>query len=73
MITSKTRAEKYDSQIETIVEMSRRRPVTVADIAGVLNITPEESEGILKGLLLKGIIKKQEHERNIFYIAWERA
>jgi len=68
-ISSKKRTGKYDSWIETIVEMSKRRPVTVADIVGVLNITPEESEGILKGLLLKGIIKKQEHGRNTFYIA----
>ena len=68
-ISSKKRTGKYDSWIKTIVEMSKRRPVTVADIVGVLNITPEESEGILKGLLLKGIIKKQEHGRNTFYIA----
>ena len=66
------KAGEYDPHFKAIVEMAKRRPVTAADIAGVLNITPEESEAILKGLLLKGAIKKQEHEREVFYTAQQK-
>jgi wyosine [tRNA(Phe)-imidazoG37] synthetase (radical SAM superfamily) len=71
-IASKERAGKYDSRIETILEMSKRRPVTAADIAGVLNITPDELDTILKGLLIKGFVKRQEHDREVFYTAQEK-
>ena len=71
-ISSNKKAGEYDPHFKAIVEMAKRRPVTAADIAGVLNITPEESEAILKGLLLKGAIKKQDHEREVFYTAQEK-
>ena len=37
------------------------------DVADVLNITPLETDGILKGLVMKGLIKKKEHEKEVFY------
>ena len=58
----------YNSHIETITGMAKRRPVTAADIADVLNVTGKEIERLLKGLLIKGIIRKQEHGGKIFYI-----
>ena len=58
---------RYDSRAETITEMAKRRPVTVSDIAGVLNMTSGEIKGILKGLLIKGVIRKREHDGEIFY------
>jgi len=71
-VSSNKKAGEYDPNLKTIVEMARRRPVTAADIAGVLNISREESERVLKGLLLKGAIRKQEHEREVYYTAREK-
>jgi wyosine [tRNA(Phe)-imidazoG37] synthetase (radical SAM superfamily) len=71
-VSADKKAGEYGPNLKTIVEMARRRPVTEADIAGVLNISREESERVLKGLLLKGDIKKQEHEGEVYYTALER-
>jgi wyosine [tRNA(Phe)-imidazoG37] synthetase (radical SAM superfamily) len=68
-VSSNRRAGEYDPHFKDIVEMAKRRPITASDIADVLNITPDESERILKGLLLKGAIKEQKHEREVFYTA----
>ncbi|MFC1868625.1 radical SAM protein [Thermodesulfobacteriota bacterium] len=64
----KKRGGKHDSRIAAIVEMSRRRPVTAVDIAGVLNINLKETVSLLKGLLLKGVIREQEHGGEVFYV-----
>src|SRR4030043_2210052 len=71
-VSSNKKAGEYDPNLKTIVEMARRRPVTAADIAGVLNISREESERVLKGLLLKGAVRRQEHEREVYYTASEK-
>jgi len=71
-ISSNKKAGEFDPQFKAIIEMAKRRPITAADIAGVLDITLDESERILKGFLLKGTIKKQEHEREVFYIAQDK-
>jgi len=71
-VSADKKAGEYGPNLKTIVEMARRRPVTEADIAGVLNISREESERVLKGLLLKGDIKKQEHEGEVYYTALGR-
>ena len=61
------KAGTYDSRAEVIIEMVKRRPVTAGDVADVLDIAHSEAEGILKGLVIKGFIKKQEHEKKAFY------
>ena len=71
-VSSNKKAGEYDPNLNTIVEMARRRPVTAADISGVLDISREESERVLKGLLLKGAIRKQEHDREVYYTAREK-
>ena len=60
---------KYDSDADAIIEMARRRPISNDDIAGVLNIELMDLEGLLKGLLIKGYIRKQEHDGEVYYIA----
>ena len=57
------------SPIETILEMARRRPVRVTDIAKTLKISAEETDRLVKGLLIKGRISKQEHLGENFFIA----
>jgi predicted HTH transcriptional regulator len=71
-VSSNKKAGEYDPNLNTIVEMARRRPVTAADISGALDISREESERVLKGLLLKGVIKKQKHDREVYYTTRER-
>jgi wyosine [tRNA(Phe)-imidazoG37] synthetase (radical SAM superfamily) len=60
-------AGRHDSHAEVIIEMAKRRPITAGDVADILNIAPLEAEGVLKGLVIKGLIKKLEHEREVFY------
>ncbi|MBW1913243.1 MAG: hypothetical protein JRI43_08860, partial [Deltaproteobacteria bacterium] len=60
---------QYDSRVTTVLEMAKRRPVRAVDITDVLNITLVEVESLIKGLLIKGRIKKQEHAGETFYIS----
>ena len=59
---------EYDSPVKTVLEMIKRRPVRDIDIAHVLNMRPEEVEGLVKGLLIKGLIRKHEHSGDVFYL-----
>ncbi|MBN1848035.1 MAG: radical SAM protein [Deltaproteobacteria bacterium] len=56
------------SPSETLLEMAKRRPVRVIDIAHILNKSPEEIERLLKGLLIKGAIQRQEHGGEWFFM-----
>ena len=58
---------QYDSPAKTVLEMIKRRPVRDVDIANVLNMKLGEVEGLIKGLLLKGLIRKHEHSGDVFY------
>jgi wyosine [tRNA(Phe)-imidazoG37] synthetase (radical SAM superfamily) len=71
-VSSNKKAWEYDPDLNTIVEMARRRPITASDISGVLDISLKESERVLKGLLIKGAIRKQEHDREVYYTAREK-
>jgi wyosine [tRNA(Phe)-imidazoG37] synthetase (radical SAM superfamily) len=70
-VSSTKKAREYDPDLNTIVEMARRRPITASDISNVLDISREELERVLKGLLIKGAIRKQEHDREVYYTARE--
>jgi wyosine [tRNA(Phe)-imidazoG37] synthetase (radical SAM superfamily) len=70
-VSSNKKAREYDPDLNTIVEMARRRPITASDISNVLDISREELERVLKGLLIKGAIRKQEHDREVYYTARE--
>ena len=52
-----------------LLEMVRRRPLTSVDIANSLNLSIEEAEGLVKGLLIKGYIRQQEHSGDIYYLS----
>jgi wyosine [tRNA(Phe)-imidazoG37] synthetase (radical SAM superfamily) len=58
---------EYDSPAKMVLDMIKRRPVRDIDIAHVLNMRPEEVEGLVKGLLIKGLIHKHKHSGEIFY------
>jgi wyosine [tRNA(Phe)-imidazoG37] synthetase (radical SAM superfamily) len=53
----------------SIIEMAKRRPVRMTDIAQALNITNEETMSMLKDMIRKGEISERPHEGEIFYVA----
>ena len=63
----KSRANKLDSKVDQIIDMIKRRPVTVDDISNSLNLKKLETERFVKELLIKGHIQEQKHKDNLFY------
>jgi wyosine [tRNA(Phe)-imidazoG37] synthetase (radical SAM superfamily) len=51
-----------------VLEMAKRRPVRAIDIAYTLNKSVNDVETLLKGLLIKGILREQEHNGERFYV-----
>ncbi|MFC1863186.1 radical SAM protein [Thermodesulfobacteriota bacterium] len=66
--SSEQKGAEYESLSSTVLEMAKRRPVSGFDIERILDIGVEEVEGILKGLLMKGKIKKRKHQGEDYYI-----
>jgi wyosine [tRNA(Phe)-imidazoG37] synthetase (radical SAM superfamily) len=60
---------KRDSVLKDLLEMVRRRPLTSVDIANSVNLSIEEVEDLVKGLLIKGYIRQQEHSGDIYYLS----
>lgn len=50
-----------------ILEMARRRPVTTVDISKALNRSLEDVESSVKGLVIKGHLRSQEHLGETYY------
>lgn len=63
----KGRNNGLDSTVSRIIDMVKRRPVTVDDISKSLNIKKVETERFVKELMIKGHIREQKHEENLFY------
>jgi wyosine [tRNA(Phe)-imidazoG37] synthetase (radical SAM superfamily) len=59
----------YSSQVNTLLEMAKRRPVRASDIAKTLNQSIHDVENLLNGLLMKGAIQKQEFGDECFYVS----
>ncbi|MFC1838860.1 radical SAM protein [Thermodesulfobacteriota bacterium] len=56
-----------DSKLEQLIEMMKRRPVTVNDISKTLNIEKDETERLVKELRIKGRIKEQDFGDDLYY------
>ena len=67
-VSLKQEGAKYNSYVVTILEMVKRRPVSVLDISNALDIFPKEAERLLKGLIIKGSVKRKEHGGEVFYL-----
>lgn len=63
----KSRENIFDSKVEHLMEMVKRRPVTADDISKALNIKKDETERLVKGLKIKGRIQEQGHGESVFY------
>jgi len=66
---SKKKSIEHDSASASVIEMARRRPVRLIDISEALNRTQEDTEHLIKGMLVKGDISEKKYGEEIFYIA----
>ena len=55
------------SLISTFLDMAGRRPLRSVDISCALNLSMDEVESLVKGLLIKGYVKRQEHAGEVYY------
>jgi wyosine [tRNA(Phe)-imidazoG37] synthetase (radical SAM superfamily) len=51
-----------------VLEMARRRPLRAADLSSALNMSLEDVESLIKGLLIKGHLRRQEHSGEVYYL-----
>ena len=65
------RAMARDTKGKGLLEMVRRRPLRLKDIANSMGLSIDEVESMVKGLLLKGYLRRQDHSGEIFYIGNE--
>ena len=64
----KKREGQSEYLVTTVLEMAKRRPLRAVDVANALNIGLDETEGLIKGLLIKGAISRQEHSGEVYYL-----
>ncbi|OQY50862.1 MAG: hypothetical protein B6240_00885 [Desulfobacteraceae bacterium 4572_87] len=62
---------KPDKKGEGLLEMVRRRPLRIKDMANSLGLSIDEVESMVKGLLIKGYLRRQDHSGEIFYMSNE--
>lgn len=57
-----------DSAAVSLLDMIRRRPLRPADISSTLGLSLDEVDDLVKGLVIKGYIRKQEHSGELYYV-----
>jgi len=65
----KHRDQGWESVSAALVEMAKRRPVRVLDMAHALGRDEDEVERLVKGLMLKGHLRSQLHLDETYYVA----
>jgi wyosine [tRNA(Phe)-imidazoG37] synthetase (radical SAM superfamily) len=60
-----------DTKAKGLLEMVRRRPLRLKDIANSMGLSIDEVESMVKGLLIKGYLRRQDHSGEIFYMGNE--
>lgn len=60
-----------DTKGKGLLEMVRRRPLRAKDMASSLGLSIDEVESVVKGLLIKGYLRRQDHSGEIFYMSNE--
>jgi wyosine [tRNA(Phe)-imidazoG37] synthetase (radical SAM superfamily) len=58
---------------EILLDTLKRRPLRAVDMVNSLDLDPDEVDDLIKGLLIKGYIHRQEHSGEIFYLSSEEA
>ncbi len=59
---------RTDTVVEKFLEMIKRRPLREVDLVAALDLPLKEIQGLIKGLLIKGIIRSYEHLGSTFYL-----
>lgn len=62
-------ALERDSKGGGLLEMVKRRPLRTKDMANSLGLSIAEVESMVKGLLIKGYLRRQDHFGEIFYMS----
>lgn len=60
-----------DTKGKGLLEMVRRRPLRPKDIANSMGLSIDEVESMVKGLLIKGYLRRQDHSGEVFYMGNE--
>lgn len=63
------KGKNKDSVAVSLLDMIRRRPLKPVDISNTLALSLDEVEDLVKGLVIKGYIRKQEHSKEIYYVS----
>jgi wyosine [tRNA(Phe)-imidazoG37] synthetase (radical SAM superfamily) len=50
-----------------VVEMTRRRPLTLEDVAAAFDLEPDQAKELLNGLIARGMMKEERFEDRKFY------
>lgn len=66
-VPPRKRGQQYESVTNALLEMTKRRPIRALDAANSLNLAAEEAERLLKGMLVKGALQKEEHGGEVYY------
>jgi CRP-like cAMP-binding protein len=62
---------RTEALITSVLDMVRRRPLRQVDIANSLGLSQEETNDLIKGLIIKGFIRKQQHVGDTYYLSNE--
>jgi wyosine [tRNA(Phe)-imidazoG37] synthetase (radical SAM superfamily) len=57
--------------VSVILEMAKRRPVRITDIAHGLGMDLKDVEGLIKGLRAKNLLRIVQHEDDVYYFTAE--
>ena len=58
----------FDALTINVLEMARRRPIRADDLATVLDMTLDETESLIQGLIIKGRLREQKHSGEVYYL-----
>jgi len=60
-----------DDLVSGFLDMVKRRPLRPVDISNTFGLSMDAVEDLVKGLLIKGYICKQEHSEDVYYLSRE--
>ena len=66
---SKGKGTGKNPSLNAILEMARRRPVRTIDIVNALDLTKDDVDDLIKGMLIKGLLRSQEQSGETYYLA----
>jgi len=70
-IPIKIKTRKEEHLINSLLDMVKRRPLKQIDIINALGLSTDETEDLIKGLLIKGYIRRQSHSGDIYFLSNE--